>query len=287
MSYRRPGGSDELSGVTHRYRSSTAVDNVTLSLQPGITGLLGPNGSGKTTMMRILATVTDPTAGSVRILDRDARDESSRLEIRRRLGYVPQELAFARGFTTFGFTEYMAVLKEWTDPATRRAEVRRVLALVGLSAVATKRVHRLSGGMRRRLGLAQALLGRPELLLLDEPTTGLDPEQRAAFRELVLALGREGGTVVISTHQTEDVAALCDRLVVLDAGRVGYDGPLHHFVARAEGRVWVADAPDRTALAHHRSASGRYRHVGEPPAVAELADPAVEDAYLLLRTEQT
>ena len=160
-----------------------------------------------------------------------------------------------------------------------------MLEPVGLSAVATRRVHRLSGGMRRRLGLAQALLGDPQLLLLDEPTTGLDPEQRADFREIVLERGRRG-TVVISTHQTEDVSALCDRVVVLDRGRVRYDGAVADFVAQAEGKVWFADVPDESALAHHRSASGRYRHVGEPPAVAEVAEPAVEDAYLLLRTEQ-
>jgi len=275
-------GSVIMSEVVQRFGSTVALDSVSLRLSPGITGLLGPNGAGKTTLLRILATVQEPTSGQVRLLGLDARSERERRAIRRRLGYVPQELGFPRGFTAFAFVEYMAVLKEWVEPRTRRAEVRRVLELVGLDSLSTKSVSKLSGGMRRRLGLAQALLGQPDLLLLDEPTTGLDPEQRAAFRALMLEVGRDA-TLVVATHLTEDVAAVCERVVVMDEGSVTFDGSVPDFVGRAKDHVWVADLPDVSALAHRRTASGRYRHVGDPPTGAEFAEPDVEDAYLLLR----
>jgi len=272
-----------LTSVTKRYRTVAALDHVDLALSAGITGLLGPNGAGKTTMLRVMATVLRPDEGSVRLLGRDPGDPDARTEIRRRLGYQPQEIGFPRGFSAFAFVNYMAVLKEWTDRDARAAEVRRTLGLVGLEDVATKRISRLSGGQRRRVALAQALLGSPELLVLDEPTTGLDPEQRASLRG-VLADIAATSTMVISTHQTEDVAALCRRVVVLDAGRVHFDGTVPELVAIAAGKVWMASAPAPTALTSWRTASGHYRNVGEhvPPGV-ELVEPSLEDAYLLLR----
>ncbi len=272
----------ELRNATHRYGSAVAVDDISLTLSDGITGLLGPNGAGKTTLLRILATVQEPTSGVVRLLGADPSDDAARTGIRRRLGYLPQELGFPPGFTAFGFLEYMAVLKEWTDPSARRAEVRRVLDLVDLSGVSTRKVRRLSGGMRRRLGLAQALIGTPDLVLLDEPTTGLDPNQRSVFRRLVLQLGKRA-IVLISTHQTEDVAAVCENVIVMDHGAVRFHGSVPDFVASARGRVWLADAVDESAFVHQRIATGRYRHVGAPPPGAELTDPQVEDAYLLLQ----
>ena len=272
-----------LAGVTKRYRTVAALDDVDLDLGPGITGLLGPNGAGKTTMLRVMATVLRPDDGAVRLLGRDPMEPDARTEVRRRLGYQPQELGFPRGFSAFAFVNYMAVLKEWTDRDARTAEVRQALDLVGLGDVATKRISRLSGGQRRRVALAQALLGAPELLVLDEPTTGLDPEQRASLRG-VLADIAATSTMVISTHQTEDVAALCRRVVVLDAGRVHFDGTVPELVSLAAGKVWMADTPDPSALTTLRTASGRHRNVGQhvPPG-AELVEPTIEDAYLLLR----
>jgi len=272
-----------LRSVTKRYRSLAALDGVDLDLGPGITGLLGPNGAGKTTMLRVMATVLRPDAGDVRLLGHDPGRPDARTEIRRRLGYQPQELGFPRGFSVFAFVDYMAVLKEWADRDRRTAEVRRVLDLVGLGDVATKRISRLSGGQRRRVALAQALLGTPELLVLDEPTTGLDPEQRASLRG-VLAEIAATSTMVISTHQTEDVAALCSRVVVLDAGHVHFDGTVPGLVSVATGKVWMAAEPDAAAQASWRTASGRYRNVGQDvPSGAELVEPSLEDAYLLLR----
>ena len=151
----------------------------------------------------------------------------------------------------FGFVDYLAVLKEWTEPAARHAEVRRVLDLVNLGGSATKKIQTLSGGQRRRLGLAQALLGTPEILVLDEPATGLDPEQRAALRAVLAEVGRTT-TVVLSTHQTDDLAALCKRVVLLDDGAVRYNGSVIDFVDQAAGRVWLADGPDPRARASWR-----------------------------------
>ena len=273
-----------LSGVGKRYGRTHALREVDLVLQPGVTGLLGPNGAGKTTLLRILATVLPPNEGRVRVLDLDPSDPAQRTDVRRRLGYLPQELGFPSGFTAFAFLDYLAVLKEWTDAAGRHEEVRRVLDLVGLADLSTKKVKALSGGQRRRLALAQALLGDPALLVLDEPTTGLDPEQRASLRG-VLAEAARTSTVLLSTHQTEDVAALCERVVVLDSGRVCFDGTVQELVARAEGCVWLDDAPHPSAISSWRTGTGRYRNLADPaPPGAELVEPSLEDAYLLLRS---
>ena len=269
-------------GVRKRFGSADALDAIDVELGHGVTGLLGPNGAGKTTLLRILATVIAPTSGRIRLLGLDPDDLQERVELRRTLGYLPQELGFPRGFTAFRFVDYMAVLKEWTEPSTRHAEVRRVLELVGALAFCTKRIRVLSGGQRRRVALAQALLGDPGLLVLDEPTTGLDPEQRAVLRGVLSAAGKRS-TVVLATHQTEDVAALCERVIVLDGGRIRWAGKVTDLVSTAVGKVWLADVPDPGALSSWRTDTGRHHHVGaRPPAHAELVEPSLEDAYLLL-----
>jgi ABC-2 type transport system ATP-binding protein len=267
--------------LRHRFGRTSALDGVSLSAGVGVTGLLGPNGAGKTTLLRVLATVLAPQEGTVRLLGRDPSDDGQRREIRRRLGYLPQDAGMARSFTAFELVDYVAVLKEMTDRRTRHDEVRRVLALVDLADVSGKKVRALSGGMKRRLGLAQALLGDPDLLVLDEPTVGLDPEQRLRFRDLVSRAG-EGRAVVLSTHQVEDVAALCEQVVVVDRGRALFAGSVQELVGRAVGCVWVDDARDPSALASWRLGTGAYHHVGTAPVGARLVDPSLEDAYLLL-----
>jgi ABC-2 type transport system ATP-binding protein len=268
-------------GVTKRLGTTRALRGVDLRLDAGITGLLGPNGAGKTTLMRILATVLAPDTGAVRLLDRDPRDPRERGDIRRRLGYMPQEPGFHPRFTAFEFLDYVAILKEHTERRARHDEVRRVLALVGLDDVGGRRTRALSGGMRRRLALAQALLGDPRLLILDEPTAGLDPEQRLRFRELISELG-EDRAILVSTHQTEDVAAMCPRAVVLAEGATVASGTPAELAGLASGRVWLGDARDPGALVAWRTADGRLRQVGTPPPGAELAEPSLEDGYLLL-----
>jgi len=271
----------EIDEVRRRFGRHTALDGVTCSLRPGVTGLLGPNGAGKTTLLRILATVDAPDSGRVRLLGHDAADPRARTAARRRLGYMPQEPGFHRSFTAFAFVDYVAILKEMTDRRARHAEVRRVLETVGLGHVAGKRIRSLSGGMRRRVALAQALLADPGLLLLDEPTAGLDPEQRLRFRDLVSRLA-EDRVVVLSTHQTEDVSALCNKVVVLTEGVVRFDGPASGITEVARGRVWRSTERDPRAALAWRTGEGVHRHLGDPPPGAELAEPTLDDGYLLL-----
>jgi ABC-2 type transport system ATP-binding protein len=272
----------QVTEVTKSFGRTRALAGATFAAGTGVTGLLGPNGAGKTTLLRILATVAAPGGGRVRLLGRDPRDAQDRLEIRRRLGYLPQEPGFHRGFTVTEFVDYVAILKEMTGRAERRAEVRRVVDLVGLTDVADRRIRALSGGMRRRVGVAQALLGEPELVVLDEPTAGLDPEQRLRFRDLLSRIG-EDRTVVLSTHQTEDVAALCPHVVVLDGGRTVFDGTPSALTASADGRVWLSDERSPQASLAWRTPDGDVHNIGdEVPAGARALRPTLEDAYLLL-----
>ncbi len=270
-----------VSGLHKRYGRTVALDGVDLDLGPGVTGLLGPNGAGKTTFLRMVATVLAPDAGTIRLLGEDPSTAAGRHAIRTRLGYCPQEPGFYPGFTTFDFVDYVAILKEMTDRRARHDEVRRVLGLVGLDEVSGKKIRSLSGGMRRRVAVAQSLLGSPDLLVLDEPTAGLDPEQRLRFRE-ILSRRDPDQAVVLSTHQTEDVAALCQRVVVLHGAKVHFDGTTASLAAVAHDRVWRAGGPDPAARVSWIDATGQYRHVGDPPAGADLVEPTIEDGYLLL-----
>jgi len=274
-----------LVGVSKGFGSTIALDHVDAAFAPGINGLLGPNGAGKTTMLRILATVLPADQGRLDVLGVDPTTGDGRLSVRRRLGYLPQEPGFHRQFSAFDFVDYVAILKEWADRKTRHDEVRRVLGLVDLDSVMHKRIGQLSGGMRRRVGIAQALIGRPDLLVLDEPTAGLDPEQRLRFREL-LGTEASGATVLLSTHQTDDVAALCHNVVVLLSGQVRYTGTPAGLAALAEGRVWLAADRDLRAELAWITGEGRVRHIGDPPAGAQLVEPTVEDGYLVLAGHQ-
>ena len=271
----------EVRDLVKRYGRSEALRGIELEIDTGVVGLLGPNGAGKTTLLRILATSLSPTSGTVRVLGDDPSDGGGRLAIRRRLGYVPQEVGLYETFTVFDFVDYIAILKELTDRRARREEVRRVIDAVDLGDVASMRIRKLSGGMRRRVTLAQSLLGRPDVLVLDEPTVGLDPEQRLRFRQIV-SEHADRRCVVLSTHMTEDVEALCDRVIVMDLGSISFDGTTADLAGIAAGRVWLDDRPDPRATVSWRTGDGRHRNVGTPPAGAELLAPTVQDGYLLL-----
>ncbi|MGW5616572.1 ABC transporter ATP-binding protein [Streptomyces sp. NPDC003877] len=268
------------SGIGLRYGGTRALDDVSLRLSAGVTGLLGPNGAGKTTLLRVLATALPADRGAFTVLGHDPATARGRQEVRRRLGYLPQTPGFHPDFTAFEFVDYVAILKEMTDRGTRHREVRRVLDEVGLAEVRGKRLRRLSGGMRQRVALAAALAGDPGFLVLDEPTVGLDPEQRMRFRELIAEAG-EGRTVLLSTHQTEDVAMLCHRVLVMAAGRIRFDGTPAELTARAAGRVWSSTERDPGARAGWRTGAGSFRNVGDPPDGADLLEPTLEDGYLL------
>jgi ABC-2 type transport system ATP-binding protein len=271
-----------IDGLGKRYGGVAALADLELELGPGIIGLLGPNGAGKTTLIRILATLLAPSAGEVRVNGWRAASPGDRVEIRRRLGYLPQDLGLYPRFTVFEFVDYLAILKELEDPAERHRRVRAALAAVELEDLAGRKIRTLSGGMRRRVGIAQAIVADPELLLLDEPTTGLDPEQRMRFRQLIAGLG-ERRTVVLSTHLVEDVAAVCTRVVVLWQGRVRFQGTPTELRGLADGQVWSSPEDGQGAFASWRTESGAYRVLGPRPSPEATSLPAtVEDGYLLV-----
>jgi ABC-type multidrug transport system ATPase subunit len=230
----------EISGLTRRFGRTMAVAGVDLRAGPGVVGLLGPNGAGKTSLLRMMATAIPPTSGRLRLLGRDPRSAAPRREIRRRLGYLPQHLGYYGGFTVAEFVEYFALLKEM--PAARiPLAVATAVDRVGLGDRPGARLRTLSGGMLRRAGIAQAIVNDPELLLLDEPTAGLDPEQRMAFRALLRDLGRRA-TIVVSTHLVEDVGAACAQVALMDRGKVIFQGAPGDLAARGEGHG-TGDAP--------------------------------------------
>jgi ABC-2 type transport system ATP-binding protein len=269
-------------GLTRRFGRHVAVADLDLRIdRGGVVGLLGPNGSGKTTLLRMLATVLSPSAGEVEVFGLDPTRSDERTAIRRRLGYLPQEPTLYAGFTAFDVVDYVAVLKEMTDRAVRQDEVRRVLGAVGLTDAMHKKVRTLSGGMRQRVAIACALLGTPDLLVLDEPASGLDPDQRLQLRSVLSAHG-QSGTVLLSTHHTTEVAAFCQRVLVLLDGTVRFDGTPAELAHLAEGHVWVDRSGTHDPTRSWVSADGTVRAIGSPPAGAELLEPTIDDGYLLL-----
>ena len=229
-----------LADVHRSFGKNKAVDGVSLELGTGVFGLLGPNGAGKTSLLRMLATVLPPSSGQIALLGRDPRRPAARREIRRRLGYLPQNLGYYPAFTVVEFVEYFALLKEMPSAAVPKA-VAAAVERVDLGAKARAKLRTLSGGMLRRVGIAQAIVNDPELLLLDEPTAGLDPEQRVQFRALMRSLG-ETSTVVVSTHLVEDVGAACSEVTLMTSGKLLFRGTPDELTARGEGYD-VGDAP--------------------------------------------
>ncbi|ATL30438.1 ABC transporter ATP-binding protein [Streptomyces formicae] len=221
MNHPAPGAA-RVTGLTVRHRKALALDAVDLDFGTGVHGLLGPNGAGKTSLIRVLATVAKPDGGRVELFGQDMTGHRERSAARRRLGYLPQEFGYYPGFTVREFVSYVAWLKEMPSERTAAA-VERAVRRVGLADRIDAKVRTLSGGMVRRVGIAQAVVNDPDVLLLDEPTAGLDPEQRVAFRELLRELGT-GCTVIVSTHLVEDVAAACTEVTLMESGRVAYRG---------------------------------------------------------------
>ena len=231
----------EISDVTRRFGRTQAVAGVSLEIDAGVFGLLGPNGAGKTTLLRMMATVIPASSGHLRLLEHDPGSYGPRREIRRRLGYLPQNLGYYPGFTVAEFVEYFALLKEM-PPARVPQAVATAIERVDLGSRAKSKLRTLSGGMLRRAGIAQAIVNEPDLLLLDEPTAGLDPEQRVAFRTLLRDLG-ERATVVVSTHLVEDIGAACGEVALMDAGKIVFHGTPDELTAFGEGTEAAGDAP--------------------------------------------
>ncbi len=273
-------------------RGKRAVENLSMELANGMFGLLGPNGAGKTTLMKILVTLLEPTSGTV-IYDGLQLGKDNQ-EIRRLTGYLPQEYGLYPSLTACELLNYMATLYGKSDDDNWKSRIDSVLEQVNLSDVADQRVGGFSGGMRQRLGIAQALLNDPELLIVDEPTAGLDPEERVRFRNL---LGQLSGDriVILSTHIVDDISSSCDDMALLDEGRIRYRGRPTEFIEQAQGHVWsttvtpaqvsAIEMEYRVISAVRRVDGVTLRILAKPEAITNLpnlrpAEPTLEDAYI-------
>ncbi|MEO1045553.1 MAG: ABC transporter ATP-binding protein [Pseudomonadota bacterium] len=226
----------ELQNVTHIYPNGTrALDNVTLSIPKGMYGLLGPNGAGKSTLMRTVATLQTPTQGSIQFGNIDILQQPEAL--RERLGYLPQDFGVYPRVSAYDMLDHMAVLKGIASRADRKATVETLLNQTNLWGVRKKAIAGFSGGMRQRFGIAQALIGNPELIIVDEPTAGLDPEERNRFLNLLAEIG-ENVVIILSTHIVEDVADLCPNMAVIANGRIQLQGAPLDLIAQTQGSVW-------------------------------------------------
>jgi ABC-type multidrug transport system ATPase subunit len=230
-------------GLSKTYKGGTkALEGVDLEIGSGMFGLLGPNGAGKTTLMRILVTLMKPSGGTVRVNDLDLM--RNRREIRSMLGYLPQEFRFFSKLTTWEFLDYVARLAGLKDSKKRTKEVGEMLEQVGLYEVRDRLANKLSGGMKRRLGIAQALIGEPQIVVVDEPTTGLDPEERIRFRNLLADMGRGDIAIILSTHIVGDISSTCHNMALLDRGQVVFRGSPDELVNKARGKAWKIRALD-------------------------------------------
>ena len=235
----------EIANLSHTYANGTkALDDVTLSIPRGMYGLLGPNGAGKSTLMRTVATLQAPTAGTIFFGDIDVLADPDRL--RRTLGYLPQDFGVYPRVSAYAMLDQLAVLKGITSSGERRSVVEGLLEQTNLWAVRNKSIAGFSGGMRQRFGIAQALIGNPDLIIVDEPTAGLDPEERNRFLNLLAGIG-DNVVVILSTHIVDDVADLCPLMAVLANGRVQLEGKPTDLNAATRGRIW-AKTIDRSEL---------------------------------------
>ncbi|KUO22055.1 ABC transporter ATP-binding protein [Streptomyces dysideae] len=258
-----------MTGLHVRHRKTVALDALDLDFGPGVHGLLGPNGAGKTSLIRVLATVAEPSGGRVEILGENTGEQRRRGTVRRQLGYLPQEFGYYPGFTVREFVAYVAWLKEMRT-ADAPAAVERAVGRVGLADRIDTKVRTLSGGMVRRVGIAQAIVNDPRVLLFDEPTAGLDPEQRVEFRELLRELGASA-TVIVSTHLVEDVAAACTEVTLVDAGRVAWRGTPGSLAALGESAGAAGSAGDNAIERGYTAALRAHRDSGRPQTLEGTA----------------
>jgi len=273
--------------LNKKYGRVPALRGITITIENGVFGLLGPNGAGKTTFIRIIATLLPPSSGKASVFSHDVLH--NRIAIRKMLGYLPQEFGAYPKLTGREYLEYIAALKAIRRP---KRQIDELLAQFHLTDVARRRVTSFSGGMLRRLGIAQALLGEPKVLLVDEPTGGLDPEERVRFRDFLMGLSGDR-IVVLSTHLVEDVAMACERLAVLRGGKILYQGTVNGLLDLYRGKVYEVEVlEERTkgkldawgdrVLTTKRVDRGRgVRVLGEVEGGRPVS-PSLEDAYLAL-----
>lgn len=213
-----------------------ALKNINMEIPTGMFGLLGPNGAGKSTLMRILVALMEPTSGEVEIFGYNLMKQ--RKEVRKILGYLPQDFRFFAKYKTYEFLDYAARLSGMNNGRQRRDAVDKMLESVGLFDVRERYANKLSGGMKRRLGIAQALIHNPKLIIVDEPTTGLDPEERIRFRNLLAAVSEQEVTIILSTHIVGDISSTCNCMALMNKGEVAFYGAPQDMLKEAEGKVW-------------------------------------------------
>jgi ABC-type multidrug transport system ATPase subunit len=268
----------------------TALDQIDLSIGSGMFGLLGPNGAGKSTLIRILVTLMKPTSGAALIDGRDIH--RNRREVRRMVGYLPQDFRFFAKLRSWEFLDYAARLAGMNSRSERRERVDEMLTSVGLFEFRNRMANKLSGGMKRRLGIAQALIAHPSIIVVDEPTTGLDPEERIRFRNLLSDLGRTETIIILSTHIVGDISSTCNQMALLNEGGLIYRGTPDMLVEQARGYVWRAEVSAEEyenlklavpIISTIPSGTGwEVQFVGEkPPSLAaDELEPDLEHAYV-------
>ncbi|HLH63121.1 MAG TPA: ABC transporter ATP-binding protein [Ktedonobacteraceae bacterium] len=285
----------EISDLSKIYRGGVqALHAIDMTIPGGMFGLLGPNGAGKTTLMRILAGILRPSSGSVQIGEYNINTERGRISVKRMLGYLPQDLGMYPDLSAREFLDYVGILKGMDNRRIRHQRVEELLEIVSLTNVANRKLKTYSGGMKRRIGIAQALLNDPKLLIVDEPTAGLDPEERIRFRNLLSDLGGER-TVLLSTHIVEDIAQTCRNLAIMKSGKVVFQGTTAELVGQTRGKVWIITSQGTKPEGNFTVVSTlnmgstiQYRVVGDlpPHAGAVAAEPSLEDGYVWLMREQ-
>lgn len=280
--------------VSKNFGKFRALDEISLSIPEGMFGLLGPNGAGKTTLMRIITTLIPLSSGQVLVDGVDVMKEPQC--VRKSLGYIPQDFGFYKSLRAWEILDYIGAMKN-IPIRQRKNQVEAALEAVNLTQEAARRVGTFSGGMKQRLGIAQALLGDPDLIVVDEPTAGLDPEERVRFRNLFSALA-EKRTVVLSTHIVADIEASCAELAVLDHGKLIFYGQPEQIIHNAHGRVWNLNMPanefqdfaNRYQVISSRQMDHqvivRLLSVHQPSVDAVLAEPDLEDGYLALLADR-
>ncbi|GCE10219.1 ABC transporter ATP-binding protein [Tengunoibacter tsumagoiensis] len=283
----------QIQGLAKTYRSKVeALKGIDLTIPNGMYGLLGPNGAGKTTFMRILAGILHPTSGTIQVGHFDGTTAQGMAQIKRILGYLPQDLGMYPDLSAREFLDYVGILKGLDNRQARKHRVDELLEMVALSNVASRKIKTFSGGMKRRVGIAQALLNDPQLLIVDEPTAGLDPEERIRFRNLLSDLGGNR-TVLLSTHIVEDIAQTCQNLAVMKSGQVIFQGTIVQMLEEARGKVWIVTTsgpkPEGDLMVVSTLNMGttvQYRVIGQRVVNGIPADPTLEDGYVWLMHEQ-
>lgn len=285
----------QLQDLRKQYKEKCAVDNVSATLMPGVYGLLGANGAGKTTLMRMICGVLQPTSGSIRLNGKTIEELGERYYTH--LGYMPQDFGFYPDFTAREFMLYMAAVKG-LDKKQAKDRTEDLLHMVNLSDVADKRIKSYSGGMKQRLGIAQAELNHPSILILDEPTAGLDPKERVRFRNLISDFAKEK-IVILSTHIVSDVSYIADTILMMKQGRFLLQEPMSTVTDSIKGKVWELFVDERTAAEysrkfsvvnlHHENNMVRLRMIEEtvPREDAQTVEPSLEDLFLYHFGEET